>query len=320
MKVLTTQELSELKPPEWLLEEFYAEHSTTLVYGPWGLGKSFMVLDQVLSMSVGDDWYGRAVARPLKTLYIVAEGAHWWHRRIQAYQKERGDIDPDNLLWVPEPVDLWTPGKMNGEGRREPGPGIQELEMALEDHQPDLVVFDTWVRVTSAFGMSEDKATDTAQVIRQLDRLRDTYQFSPIIVHHPTKTGNFRGSGNLGASVERIIQMKEGENKSQFIVVDEKGNHIQPFDDFQCHFESVDLGEISSAVVRYDGPTSGKPTDTMNVQRLYFAAKQVFLGEVVTHGQLAGISDVAKGSTDAAITDGVELGYYKKVEGGYEVM
>ncbi len=312
MKVLTTDELALLKTPEWLLEEFYAEKSTTMVYGPWGLGKSFMVLDQVLTASTGADWYGRTVARPLKTLYIVAEGAAWWYRRIQAYEEARGSIDRDNLLWVPEPVDLWSQPVPN-----EPGPGIRALEKVLEEHAPDLLVIDTWVRVTAAFGMNEDKATDTSRVIRQLDRLRDEYEVTPIIVHHPTKTGNFRGSGNQGASVERIISLEAGENDSQFRVVDEKGNHLEPFKPFIMHFESVDLGDINSAVVRYDGEESdgrGAPLDMIaNVVA-------PMRGMTLSFARIEEMSGVASGSMGKAMKKGIAQELWIKVEDGYEIL
>ncbi len=316
MKVLTTDQLAELKTPEWLLEEFYAENSTTMIYGPWGLGKSFMVLDQVLTASTGADWYGRAVARPLKTLYVVAEGASWWYRRILAYEEERGEIDRDMLLWVPEPVDLWGGGVPDG------GQGVRALEEVLDEHRPDLVVFDTWVRVTAAFGMNEDKATDTSKVIRQLDRLRDEYSVTPIIVHHPTKTGNFRGSGNQGASVERIIALEAGENDSQFKVVDEKGNHIEPFTPFIMHFESVDLGDgLTSAVVRHDGETTAAGPKRSNADRIRAASLGAYsVGDEVAWGDLMRVSGVKKGSMDKAIANAIELEYLEKTEDGYVIL
>ncbi len=313
MKVLPTDQLNEMKPPEWLLEDFYAENSTTLVYGPSGLGKSFMVLDQVLTMSTGADWYGRAVARPLKTLYIVAEGASWWYRRIQAFQQERMGINKDNLLWVPEPVDLWTPGTQN-----EPGPGIRALEEVLEEHEPDLMVFDTWVRVTSAFGMNEDKASDTSRVIRQLDRLRDEYAVTPVIVHHPTKTGNFRGSGNQGASVERIIALEAGENDSQFKVHDEKGNHMEPFTDFIMHFESVQIDDdITSAVIRFDGELAiGRGS---NLEMMVNAVRP-WKGKVLSFGKMETISGVEKGSMTRTVEQGLSQNQWIKTEDGYEIL
>ena len=261
LETMTTRELLDMEDPEWLIDEMVAEKSTTMVYGPWGLGKSFMVLDMILSATHLPEWLGgRAINKPLKTLYVVAEGAAWWGKRLQAYRYAKGEFDQDMVLWYPKPVNLWTPGKDKGD--------IPALKETLEKHEPDIVVFDTWVRCTAAFGMNEDKATDTAITLRNLDEIRDEYGVTPIIVHHPTKEGKFRGSGNLGASVERIISLEEVKDQPSLVdVVDEKGNHIQPFERFRLRFESVDIGGgDSSAVLRHD--SVGKAPVVTNHARL----------------------------------------------------
>ena len=253
LKVLSTEGLASIPRPKWLIEDFVAQNSTTMLYGPWGLGKSFLALDLALHASTGRDWNGREVVKPLKTMIIVAEGAAWWYRRLLAWEKEYGEVDRDMLLWVPQPVDLFHQG--NDE--------LQQLEAAIDEHRPDVLIVDTWVRCSAAYGMNEDKATDTAQAIKNIDHLRDKYGLAPVIVHHPTKSGNFRGSGNQGASVERIIELKKIEGLDYtFEVHDEKGNHTEPFAPFRMTFKGIDLGEFSegltSAVLAYDGlaPTS----------------------------------------------------------------
>jgi RecA-family ATPase len=222
--VLSTDELGEIPRPHWLIEDMVAEKSTTMIYGPWGLGKSFMTLDMVLAASTGAPWHGRKVDRPLKTLFIVAEGAAWWYRRVLAYEREHGDgaVDRDNILWIPQPVDMYHPMEANLE--------LRALEAIIAEHRPDILVIDTWVRCSAAYGMNEDKAMDTAQAYKNIDYLRDRYDVAPIIVHHPTKQGKARGSGNQEASVERVIALHEVEGASStFEVRDEKGNHIEPF-------------------------------------------------------------------------------------------
>jgi hypothetical protein len=305
-----------LEQPEWLIQDLIAEKSTTMVYGPWGLGKSFMVLDMVLTATTGADWYGdRRIARPLKTLYVVAEGVAWWPRRILAYERGRGEFDADNILWIPEPVNLWTPS-----GRSD----IPALELIIQEHNPDLLVFDTWVRCTAAFGMNEDKATDTAQVFRELDRIRDKYSVSPIIVHHPTKSGNFRGSGNQGASLERIIELREVKDHSEMVdVYDEKGNHTEPFTPFRLRFESIPVDidattgeDITSAVLRFEGSLGTRDPST-NAQKVVSAAVAVYApGDEFTFADLGRISSVPTGSMSAAVAQAVSMGYMEKAKAG----
>ena len=216
--VLSTEEMADIPRPRWLIEDFVAENSTTMIYGPWGLGKSFMTLDMVLSATVGGEWYGRKIERPLKTLFIVAEGAAWWYRRLLAYERERGPVAREMIFWIPQPVNLWNSTS-----------DMDDLVEIIEDLEPDILVIDTWVRCSSAYGMNEDKATDTAMVYNKLDHLRDKYKVSPVLVHHPTKAGGARGSGNQEASVERVIALQAvAESDAMFDVVDEKGNHMEP--------------------------------------------------------------------------------------------
>lgn len=306
MKLLTTQELSEIPRPKWLIEDFVAENSTTMIYGPWGLGKSFMTLDMILTATMGGDWYGRRIERPLKTLFVVAEGAAWWYRRLLAYERERGPVDRDNIIWIAEPVNLWDSDK-----------DFLELKEILKEHQPDIMVIDTWVRCSSAFGMNEDKATDTAKVYNKLDLLRDKYGVAPILVHHPTKTGGARGSGNQEASVERVIALRAvPESETMFDVVDEKGNHIEPFDTFRMRFESVDLSDLSeglsSAVVRFEGePPSGKLS---NHEKVYLAVKTML---PVTYKQVVSMKIVPEGSVSKALKDCVTKGLLENRDGEY---
>jgi hypothetical protein len=232
-----------------------------MVYGPWGLGKSFMVLDMALTATKGDErnWFERKIERPLKTLYVVAEGAAWWYRRMQAFEQGRGPVDKNLFRVIPHPVDLFGDPNMGNTD-------LGNLEQSIAIFEPDIVVIDTWVRCTAAFGMQEDKATDTAKVMARLDTLRDEYNTSFIIVHHPTKSGDgFRGSGNQGASLEIILGLKPGPAGSDtFKVFPEKGNHMSPWPPFLLGFEEIEVAEdkfgepITSAYLRYEGEADDK--------------------------------------------------------------
>jgi hypothetical protein len=312
LKVLSTDEMAHIPRPKWLIEDFVAEKSTTMIYGPWGLGKSFMTLDMVLTATTGGEWYGRKVERPLKTLFIVAEGAAWWYRRLLAYERERGPVDREMMLWIAQPVNLWNSASE-----------MHQLEEILTEHQPDVMVIDTWVRCSSAFGMNEDKATDTAMVYNKIDYLRDKYHVAPVLVHHPTKSGGARGSGNQEASVERVISLLEvKESKTMFDVVDEKGNHTEPFPTFRMRFENVDMGDLSegltSAVVRHEGLVSKtKRGEGQSNADLVFNAIRGMLPMTVANVKTMEL--IPAGSVYAALSSLVAGGLLINNDGEYEL-
>jgi RecA-family ATPase len=318
LNVITAEELIALPEPEWIIPDFVAEKSTTMVYGEWGLGKSFFVLDMMLKATTGGEWHGgRVIKRPLNILYIIAEGAAHWGKRFRAYGKEHG-YDSTRMFIVPQPVGIFSPGDDVPEG-------IEQIEAFLqvqeEYGQPiDIIVFDTWIRVTGAFGLSENTAGDSAKVIRQLDRIRDTYGVSPVIVHHPTKgDGGFRGDGNLGASVERVIKLKPVKNsRAMFDVEDEKGNHLDAFDTFRMAFRQVQLEpDLTSAVIemaaeqpRENESRDGYDTDVDRVRAAIapWGTKKVFRPREI----------IAEGVTNAsrALAELAHLGEIEKIGHG----
>jgi len=315
LELYTTKDMLNLPPPAWLVEDFIAEKATTMVYGPWGLGKSFMLLDMVLDGTRGETWAAaddRVFTRPLKTLYVVAEGVAFWPPRIRAFMADKGDIADENILWYPKPVQLFD-GSKRGD---KPPDDVLRLEETIAEHQPDLVVFDTWVRCTGAFGMEENNSGHVAQVYRELDRLRDTYGFAPVLVHHPKKDGTSgRGSGNQMASVERVIALKEmgTENRSSFVVHDEKGNHTLPFTDFIMRFENVELENDVSAVLRYDGLSGGAGGPTLSDKIYQWALTQL---TPWTTKDLMLVGGVTTSNYSKALNGLIETGLINKLERG----
>ena len=316
LDLYTTEDLMNLPKPEWLVEDFIAEKATTMVYGPWGLGKSFMMLDMILDGTRGGEWEaggGRKIARPLKTLYIVAEGVQFWPPRIRAFVQEKGEIADENILWYPKPVQLFDPA---GKGTNTPD-DVLALEESVAAHRPDVLVFDTWVRCTGAYGMEENNSGHVAQVYRELDRLRDEYNVAPVLVHHPKKDGTSgRGSGNQMASVERVISLQSmGENnRAEFKVHDEKGNHTKPFEDFVMRFEKVELEDDESAVLKYEGEVAGTSGPTLADQIFGWAKLQT--GPWRPSDLVASLPSLGTNNYSKPLNKLIDAGFIRKLESG----
>lgn len=312
LQLLSVDDMSKLPTPEWLIEDFFAEKSTTLVYGGWGIGKSYMVLDMVLQATTGGDWFGRKIARPLKTLFVVAEGASWWYRRIAAFERVHGPVDQDMIRFIPEPVNLWGTDQTQYNS-------FEALEELVAEYQPDLLIIDTWIRCTGAFGLNEDKSTDTAFVYSRLERLRENHNVTPVIVHHPTKDGQTsRGSGNLEASVERVISVSKANGSNdmdrRFVVEAKKGNHIKPFVPFELFLETVAFGDEEdqkAAVVYYNGDVS---SSSQTQDKLYEVMEP---GKLYRQADLKKLNVIPAGSVSHALKQLEEAGKVEKRSTNY---
>lgn len=273
LPTLSVTELAKLPRPTWLIQNFIAEDSMTMFFGEGGVGKSLIVLDMCLAATTGGLWKAggdQEIVRPLKTLYIAAEGISNMADRIRAHEAVYGKVDQGKFF-------AWGEGMNLYDNERSEGPQsfvrlLNTLYEAQEEGDPfDIIVFDTWVRVSSAHGMNENKAEDTASVYNKLDFIRREFNICPVIVHHSTKSKDApsaRGSGNLTQSLERAFFLekvsKETERPERFRVKDYKHNHIEPIMPFECAINHVtvaydaDGGSINRPYVYFLGAAKVK--------------------------------------------------------------
>ncbi len=106
-----------------------------ILYGDPSCGKTFVALSMALSVACGGDWLGRS-AKPVKVLYIAAEGVLGLKNRIRAHRHRYG-IEADNIRFVASPIAVADP--------KEVAALIKCL--ADEDFAPQLIVVDTFARV-----------------------------------------------------------------------------------------------------------------------------------------------------------------------------
>jgi AAA domain len=79
-------DLQGLPDPLWLVADFVPERSIAMLFGPPGVGKSFVALDLALSVATGRPWHGRATRRG-PVVYVFAEGQAGAKKRINGWLK-----------------------------------------------------------------------------------------------------------------------------------------------------------------------------------------------------------------------------------------
>ena len=243
MKLLYPSDLINMPPPEWILKEVVQTNSTTLLYGPSGLGKSFLALE--MAFAVASDQHNIfTVARPGPVIYVAGEGVMGIGVRVKAWQQDRGMELSRNVAVLGQPVQL-----ADKRSRK------KFIEMVKADFgDPILIIFDTLARC--AVGLDENSARDMGLVVEGVDHIRDTFGATVILVHHSTKANpkSERGSGAIYGAVDTTLALNaDGKKFIKLECQKQKNGEAAP-----CR--SLELRPVGglSCVIRADAETKAQ--------------------------------------------------------------
>lgn len=172
MTVLSLGDLSQLKPPTWLLSNRIPE-GITLLWGESWTGKSMLALDWTLTMASINQ-------RPV--VYFAGEGLSGIKARTEAWQAAHPTYHPDMWSLVPEVPRLLDPSS------------VADLVSVCEQTEPQLIVIDTYVR--SLAGGNENSTQDATTAVGVLDMLRREFGLSTILIHHQGRVARLGGRGS----------------------------------------------------------------------------------------------------------------------------
>lgn len=198
-QLLTIDQLASLPPPRPLIEGVLDLDNTSVMYGRRGAYKSFVTLDQALSVASGIPWHGHATTRGV-ALIVVAEGVSGVYQRINAWLQQHPDADPGGrLLVLPEPVNLLSPSQVG-----------EFAELAV-DIEAILVFVDTLARCM--YGGDENSAKDVGMAVAALDHVRRRSGAHVGAVHHAGKDAKAgaRGSSALEAAADTVLEITSSD-------------------------------------------------------------------------------------------------------------
>lgn len=193
--LLTTEQVKKLPPPESIVEGWLNRDSIAMLYGPSGVGKSFVAADIALHLVYGAWWQGTAV-KGGPVVYVVAEGAAGFGLRIDAWEHHnRMRQEVHQMRWLPWAVnigdDTWA----------------QALIDVCAELKPALIVLDTFARCI--LGIEENSAREIGLVVANLDRLRRATGACILLVHHSGKESErgSRGSSALRGALDTELEL-----------------------------------------------------------------------------------------------------------------
>lgn len=193
--LLHTAAVKALEPPPALVAGLLYADSLSMLYGPSGVGKTFLAEDFALHTAHGSWWQGREV-KAGRVLYVIAEGASGFGTRVSAWEKHHG------LHTEAHPVD-WLPWAVNVSN---PAWAAALAEVVAEGGYC-LVVLDTFARCS--VGAEENSARDVGIIVANLDQIRRASGACVLVVHHSGKdsAAGARGSSALRAAMTTELEL-----------------------------------------------------------------------------------------------------------------
>lgn len=173
-----------------------------VMYGPSNSSKTFIALDLALCIAAGRPWHGRKVRQGM-VVYVVAEGARGFKRRLRAAEHELYRNCASVLFW-----DLSTAiNFMDPDGDVRPLiAAIRNLE-ARVGHTCVLVVIDTLARAMP--GGNENAPEDMGALVASGDLVRRELDTAMLLIHHTGKdvAKGARGHSSLRAATDTELEV-----------------------------------------------------------------------------------------------------------------
>lgn len=194
---------------DWLVPGILPARGLVLLYGPPGVGKTFIGLDLALTLAAGRYWAAPNEAVANKTrdrvsvLYWIGEGELAARRRVQAwYHAHKTDFDLNPELPFRFLGDRYPDMLLKPVGSQDThGPWRRPLELLKKELQRDgvpskrLFVVDTLAATHPS--LEENAARDTGELIEACRSIIKDTDTTVLLIHH---SGKNRGGGPRGHS------------------------------------------------------------------------------------------------------------------------
>ncbi len=177
-----------------------------VLYGPPGVGKSFLALDAALHVAAGRPWAGRKV-RQGGVVYIASEGASGFRKRVLASIERKGFALDIPFALIETAPDLGRGGDRDA---------LIDAIVEQCPFDPRLIVLDTLSR--SIASMNESDTRDMNQFIGNAGFLSRRFSALVMPVHHTGKDMDrgMRGSSTLNGAADAVWFLKNERGTLSF--------------------------------------------------------------------------------------------------------
>lgn len=195
------------KPPamEWLVDELLIRPSLNVLVGNAGSKKTLLALDLAVCLALGKPWLGRSVT-PCTSLILDEETGRprLWSRIHNSLLAHDGDKDTPLYFMSLPGFDL----RLQSD--------CKILKTNVEQVGAGLIVIDALADVIR--GGDENTVLSVTPLLDNLRLLAEDCHAAVLLLHHNNRTGAFRGSSHIAASVDLMLSI-ESPTDSTFITL-----------------------------------------------------------------------------------------------------
>jgi hypothetical protein len=290
--IIHASELKNLPTVSWLVRGEIPEKGLTVIYGPSGVGKSFLSLD-----------YALTVAQSRTVVYVAAEGESGYSIRVSAWCQHNDKREGKLYLC------LGSPNMMDDAD-------LESFIAVIASMSPAMVIVDTLAM--AMIGGDENSARDMGKVILASRVIQREADCAVVLVHHTNKGGTVeRGSGALRGAADSMIRVTGDDDI--ILVESTKSKDSAPFDTRYMKLLPVKLADGNeSRVLVHAAKVLQQITDplTRNQRRILellnlpvFKTDGASLSELMDESTE---SNLSRGSVLRIISRLMELGFVRQ--------
>ena len=189
-------------PLKWLIKGWLPEEGLVMVYGASNSGKTFAVLDMLLTMSTGRQEWQERKAKEVSCLYLCGEGKAGLRGRVAVWVQEHHGTSTGRFGVSSGPKQLNEPADL----------AYVSEQIRLSGLNPKVIAIDTLNRF---FSGNENKADEIGGFLGALSELQAETHALIILIHHTGVSeeaqNRARGSSAIRGAVDVEIHV-ENEN------------------------------------------------------------------------------------------------------------
>lgn len=297
-----------LAEQEFTMYPIFAENESVVIYAEPKTGKTAIALTTALCISCGFDYGNFKVSQAGPTLYYALEGTRAIRLRVAAWRKKK----KEEGVKVPDVIPMYVvEGHTNflKEDRRknEANKIISANRFSIKNGAGALkaVYLDTLTKAMS--GGDQNSVEDTSSLFDLIGILRAGGVTATIIfVHHKSRTGNARGSTNIEAEPDVLLDItKQGDVVKLRIA---RARSIEDGGTFHFTLMGVDLGKTAQGhplAGVYAQAIMEKTEEEGEVMEIGIAKRMGERRKIITQlGKKVGIAEVIKAWFDAGLIEG----------------